>query len=97
MTNWFHRLFKSLNNQVPLIPSWSVPGISQFEVLEYHQNEYSVDLLNHTFMVLSLIDGEVDIASLKGIDNAMTKDNAIAPCSISTNGWPKKVTDVNDS
>ncbi len=44
-------------------------GMLQFEVLEYRlKNEYGVDLLNNTlpYSVARWIDGEVDIASLKG-------------------------------
>ena len=42
------------------------------------KNEYGVDLLNHTlpYSVARWIDGEVDIPTLKGLDNAMiVKDN----------------------
>ena len=66
-------------------------GMLQFEVLEYRlKNEYSVDLLNHTlpYSVARWIDGEVDIASLKGVDNAMiVKDNRDRTVVLISNEW----------
>ena len=66
-------------------------GMLQFEVLEYRlKNEYGVDLLNHTlpYGVARWIDGEVDIASLKGIDNAMiVKDNRDRTVVLISNEW----------
>ena len=66
-------------------------GMLQFEVLEYRlKNEYGVDLLNHTlpYGVARWIDGEVDIAALKGIDNAMiVKDNRDRTVVLISNEW----------
>ena len=66
-------------------------GMLQFEVLEYRlKNEYGVDLLNHTlpYSVARWIDGEVDIASLKGVDNAMiVKDNRDRTVVLISNEW----------
>lgn len=66
-------------------------GMLQFEVLEYRlKNEYGVDLLNNTlpYSVARWIDGEVDIASLKGVDNAMiVKDNRDRTVVLISNEW----------
>ena len=66
-------------------------GMLQFEVLEYRlKNEYGVDLLNNTlpYSVARWIDGEVDIASLKGVDNAMiVKDNRERTVVLISNEW----------
>ena len=66
-------------------------GMLQFEVLEYRlKNEYGVDLLNHTlpYSVARWIDGEVDISSLKGVDNAMiVKDNRDRTVVLISNEW----------
>lgn len=49
-------------------------GLLQFEVLTYRlKNEYNVDIIEHRlpYGVARWMDGDVDIDTLKGIDNAM--------------------------
>lgn len=66
-------------------------GMLQFEVLEYRlKNEYGVDLVNNTlpYSVARWIDGDVDIKTLKGLDNAMVvKDNRNRTVILISNEW----------
>lgn len=66
-------------------------GMLQFEVLEYRlKNEYGVVLENDSlpYSVARWVDGDVDIASLKGLDNAMTvTDNRGRTVILISNEW----------
>ncbi|MDY3982954.1 MAG: peptide chain release factor 3 [Veillonellaceae bacterium] len=66
-------------------------GMLQFEVLEYRlKNEYGVILENNQlpYSVARWVDGNVDIASLKGLDNAMTViDNRGRTVILISNEW----------
>lgn len=66
-------------------------GMLQFEVLQYRlKHEYGVDLVNNSlpYGVARWIDGEVDVNSLKGMDNAMiVKDNRGRLVVLISNEW----------
>ena len=66
-------------------------GMLQFEVLQYRlKHEYGVDLVNNSlpYGVARWIDGEVDVNSLKGMDNAMiVKDNRSRLVVLISNEW----------
>ena len=66
-------------------------GMLQFEVLQYRlKHEYGVDLVNNSlpYGVARWIDGEVDLNSLKGMDNAMiVKDNRGRLVVLISNEW----------
>lgn len=66
-------------------------GMLQFEVLEYRlKNEYGVVLeqFQLPYSVARWIDGDVDLSSLKGIDNAMlVYDNRRRPVILISNEW----------
>jgi len=66
-------------------------GMLQFEVLEYRlQNEYKVELLTNSlpYSVARWVAEDVNISSLKGLDNAMVvKDNRGRTVILVTNEW----------
>lgn len=66
-------------------------GLLQFDVLTYRlKNEYGVDLLQNSlpYSVARWIDGDIDISTLKGIDNALiVKDNRGRHVILISNEW----------
>lgn len=69
-------------------------GLLQFEVLNYRlKNEYNVDIMEHRlpYSVARWVDnenGDVNIATLKGLDNAMlVKDNRDRAVVLMPNEW----------
>lgn len=66
-------------------------GLLQFDVLTYRlKNEYGVDLLQNSlpYSVARWIDGDIDIPTLKGIDNALiVKDNRGRHVILISNEW----------
>lgn len=66
-------------------------GMLQFEVLTYRLlNEYKVELLQNTlpYSVARWLENDVDVSTLKGLDNAMVvKDNRDRTVILVTNEW----------